>query len=62
MSKTLRLSLAIGFEDDASDNTINEAKADFKKCLKESLFDIVNEYNEIVSFNIIDEGIKEGDA
>ena len=35
---------------------------DFKKCLKESLFDIVNEYNEIVSFNIIDEGIKEGDA
>ena len=62
MSKTLGLSLAIGFEDDASDNTINEAKADFKKSLKESLFDIVNEYNEIVSFNIIDEGIKEGDA
>lgn len=62
MSKTLRLSLAIGFEDDASDNTINEAKADFKKSLKESLFDIVNEYNEIISFNIIDEGIKEGDA
>lgn len=62
MSKTLRLSLAIGFGDDASDNTIKEAKADFKKCLKESLFDIVNEYNEIVSFNIIDEGIKEGDA
>lgn len=62
MSKTLRLSLAIGFEDDASENTIKEAKADFKKCLKESLFDIVNEYNEIVSFNIIDEGIKKGDA
>lgn len=62
MSKTLKLSLAIGFEDDASDNTIKEAKADFKKSLKESLFDIVNEYNEIISFNIIDEGIKEGDA
>ena len=62
MTKTLRFSLDIGFENDASDNTINEAKADLKKSLKESIFEIVNDYNEIVSFNVIDEGIKEGDA
>lgn len=58
----LKLILDVGFEDDSAIDDIKAIKTDFKRCIKESIVDIINDNDSIISFSINDGGIKEGDA
>ena len=58
----LKLILNVGFEDDSAIDDIKAIKTDLKRCIKESIVDIINENDSIISFSINDGGIKEGDA
>lgn len=57
----LRVSLDIGFDKDCKREIIKETEREFKQCIKETIVSLLNDNDDILSFNIIGEGLIEGD-
>ena len=55
----LKLQMEIGFEKDTAIADIDVAKKNFKNALKESVLELLNDNDDINSFNILDVGIFE---
>lgn len=55
----LKLQMEIGFEKDSAIADIDVAKKNFKNALKESVLELLNDNDDINSFNILDVGIFE---
>lgn len=55
----LKLQMEIGFEKDSAIGDIDVAKKNFKNALKESVLELLNDNDDINSFNILDVGIFE---
>lgn len=55
----LKLQMEIGFEKDSAIGDIDVVKKNFKNALKESVLELLNDNDDINSFNILDVGIFE---
>lgn len=59
--KKLKVNVEVGFEDIGKDSNIESAKLDLRKGLKEVIFETIQEYENIISFNI-DEIVLDADG